>query len=401
MTGAFAFRAVDAAGRSQKGVEEGSDPKAVLDALARRGMVVLELVPTESGAAPAGSRRGARRQEVLEFTRAMAALLPAGLPLARALSAAALLTSGELALTINAIKSRVERGESLAATLAQHSTLFPPLYIGLVRAGERSGRIAESFERLAKHLERDGDLRARLISAAIYPALLAAAGGIAVCALLFFVLPRFADLLSDAGARLPASTRLLLDLSALLRHAWPLLLLFPLAVAGAISWMRRSESGRETAARLWLRLPLIAALRRQALGARFARLLGILLGGGAPLLTALGDVGDCLADPLARRDAERIRSRVREGIALRVAVDEGGLYPPILGRLVGVGEQSGRMPEFLLKAADLLEERTERTTQRLAALAEPVMIVFFGLLVGGVALALLQAIYGMNAGSFR
>lgn len=401
MTGAFAFRAVDAAGRSQKGVEEGSDPKAVLDALARRGMVVLELVPTDSGTTSASAPRGTRRQEVLEFTRAMAALLPAGLPLARALSAAALLSNGELAVTIGAIKSRVERGEPLAATLAQHHSLFPPLYIGLVRAGERSGRLAESFERLARHLERDGELRARLISAAIYPALLAAAGGVAVCALLFFVLPRFADLLSDAGAALPASTRLMLDLASLLRRSWPFLLVLPLAIGGLLSWTRRSETGRETAARLWLRLPLIAALRRQALGARFARLLGILLGGGAPLLTALGDVGECLADPLARRDAERIRGRVREGVALRVAVDEGGLYPPILGRLVGVGEQTGRMSEFLLKAADLLEERTERTTQRLAALAEPVMIVFFGLVVGGVALALLQAIYGMNTGTFR
>lgn len=401
MTSAFAFRAVDAAGRPHKGVEEGSTAQAVLDALSRRGMVVLELAPTDPTALGSRGTSGARRQEVLEFTRAMAALLPAGLPLARALGAAALLTSGELANTIGTIRSRVERGEPLAATLAQHGTLFPPLYIGLIRAGERSGRLAESFERLAKHLERDGELRARLISAAIYPALLAVAGGVAIVVLLFFVLPRFADLLADAGATLPASTRLLLDAAVLLRNRWPLLLLIPIAVASSVTWMQRSDPGREAAARLCLRLPLIAGLRRHALGARFSRLLGILLGGGAPLLTALGDVTDCLADPLARREAERIRARVREGVALRVAVEEGGLYPPILARLVGVGEQSGRMAEFLLKAADLLEERTERTTQRLAALAEPVMIVFFGLVVGGVALALLQAIYGMNTGSFR
>jgi len=127
----------------------------------------------------------------------------------------------------------------------------------------------------------------------------------------------------------------------------------------------------------------------------------VLLGGGAPLVSALDDSLECLDDPLARDEVARIRSRVREGAALRSALGEGDLFPPVLTQLVAVGEESGRLQDFVLKAADILEERAERSVQRLVALAEPAMILIFGGIVGFVALSLLQAIYSVNAGSFR
>ena len=128
---------------------------------------------------------------------------------------------------------------------------------------------------------------------------------------------------------------------------------------------------------------------------------GVLLGGGAPLLTALDDTVESIGDPIAREDVVRIRTSVREGASLRQAISDGALFPPLLAQLVAVGEESGRLREFLLKAADIFEDRTERSTQRLATLAEPAMIVVFGIIVAFVALSLLQAIYGINAGSFR
>jgi type II secretory pathway component PulF len=127
----------------------------------------------------------------------------------------------------------------------------------------------------------------------------------------------------------------------------------------------------------------------------------VLLGGGAPLLAALDDTIVSIGDPLARDDAERIRTRVREGVSLRAAVAESAVYPPLLAQLIGVGEDAGQLRTFLLKAAEIFEERTERVTQRLAALAEPAMIVMFGAVVAFVALSLLQAIYGINANSFK
>jgi type II secretory pathway component PulF len=219
--------------------------------------------------------------------------------------------------------------------------------------------------------------------------------------LLFFVLPRFVTLLEGTGAQLPASTRIMLSVSAMLNRFWFLLVLAPAGIALLLAWFNQSAQGRYVASRLLLGLPLVNTLRRYALAARFSRLVGVLIGGGAPLLTALDDTVESLADPVARADAERIRTLVREGSSLRAAVAESPVFPPLLAQLIGVGENAGRLREFMLKAADIFEERTERATQRLATLAEPAMIVIFGAVVATIALSLLQAIYGINAGSFR
>jgi len=395
---AFAYRAVDRSGKRLRGAEDASSPKAMTLTLEARGLVVVDVA--ECSADPKPGVFG-NQQAVLEVTRAVAALLRAGLPLARALGAAAHVASGDTATATQAVRARVERGESLATALAAHPALFSPLYVGLVRAGERSGDLAGAFARLADQLERDERLRSRLLSLSVYPLILAGAGSVALAVLAFFVLPRFAELLQGTGATLPRSTAFVLWAAGTLKGGWPVLLAIVVAVPLLFSWARRTEEGRRAAARLLLELPLIRTLRRQALGARVARLIGVLLGGGAPLLAALDEAVECLPDPLARDELTRIRTRVREGGALHRAFAEGGFFHPLLSQLVAVGEESGRLQEFLVKAAEIFEERTERGAQRLVTLLEPAMIVTFGGVVALVALSVLQAIYGVNAGVYR
>ncbi len=395
----FAYQAVDVAGRRVKGREEAPSPLALTRGLEARGLVVIDVdeAPPERN----GGIRFGQRQDVLELTRAVAALLKAGLPLARALGAAAHVATGATRDAATAVRARVERGESLAAALVAYPGLFSPLYVGLVRAGERSGDLGEAFAKLAEQLEREERLRARLFSLSIYPIVLATAGTVALCILAFFVLPRFAELLRGTGATLPRSTALVLGVAAALKRGWPLLAALAVAVPMIVPWMRRTEEGRRLTARLLLEIPVIRGLRQQALGARVARLVGVLVGGGAPLLAALEQSAECLPDPLARDELTRIRGRVREGIALHTALGETGFFHPLLPQLVAVGEDSGRLQEFLLKAAEIFEERTERGAQRLVTLLEPAMILSFGLLVAVVALSVLQAMYGMNAGVYR
>ena len=398
----YAYQAVSGSGQRMKGLENAASPGALSRVLEDRGLLVLAVEESSDAAGAAGGLfRFGRRREVLEVTRAMAALLPVGMPLAQALNASAGVASGDVRSALNEVRVHVERGETLSSALAAYPRLFSPLYVGLVRAGERSGDVDAAFARLSETLERDEQLRGRVLSASIYPLLLACAGTVAVTVLLFFVLPRFVGLLAGSGARLPASTQFLLDVSTALHRFWPALLLAPLGVAALLTWVRSTAEGRRVGANAMLAIPFVGTLRRYALAARFSRLAGVLLGGGAPLLSALDDTIESLGDPVAKDDAVRIRTRVREGSSLRAALAASPIYPPLLAQLVGVGEDAGQLRDFLLKAADIFEERTERATQRLATLAEPAMIVTFGIVVAFVALSLLQAIYGINASSFK
>jgi type II secretory pathway component PulF len=396
----FAYEAVDAAGRRQRGRLMADSAAALAKSLEDRGLLVLQ-VAESSGAAGTSWWRPGRTREVLEFTRAMASLLPVGMPLARALDAATGVTTKDVAEAVADVRSRVERGVPLADALAEHRRLFNSLYVGIIRAGERSGDLDSAFARLAEQLEREEQLHARITSAAIYPLLLASAGTIAVCVLVFFVLPRFVTLLEGSGATLPPTTRALLTVTAVVQRGWPALAMIPFAVAALAAWVRNTDEGARAWSRLLLALPLVRTLRQYALSARFARLLGVLLGGGAPLLPAIDDTMESIGDPIARDDIARVRAMVREGSSMRQAVGESPLFSPLLAQLIGVGEEAGDLRTFLVKSADIFEERTERATQRVAALAEPAMIVVFGAIVAFVALSLLQAIYGINASSFR
>ncbi len=397
---AFAYEAIDLVGKRKRGNAEAATAAALARTLEGQGLMVLE-VQERSETPGGGGFKPGRKREVLEVTRAMAALLPAGMPLAQSLGASINVAGPELKGVLQTIKSRVERGDSLALALQAYPHLFSALYVGLVRAGEKSGQLDQAFKRLAVQLERDAALRSKIVSSMIYPMLLATVGSIAVVVLLMFVLPKFVELLQGSGAALPTSTAILLSVSNVMRQFWYVLALIPVGGFVFAGWVKGNEQGQRFVSKATLLLPGFKTFRQNSIAARFARVVSVLLHGGAPLLTALDDAIGSLTDPLARDDTVRIRQRVREGVSLRQSIAESELFPLLLTQLVGVGEEAGRLTDFLEKAADIFEERTERAAQRLATIAEPAMIMIFGSIVALVALSLLQAIYGVNATSFE
>jgi type II secretory pathway component PulF len=396
----FGFVAIDSAGGTRRGTRDAPTQSALAESLEREGLFVLDIgdeSATRARSLFAGFGSGAA---LLDATRALAALLPAGLPLARSLDAAARLSSGATATAFGDVRVRVERGDSVAVAMAAHPELFPAHYVGLVRAGERAGDLGAAFARLADQLERESQLRSKVLSAMLYPLILTVAGGAAVFVLLMVVLPNFAALLQGTGARLPRSTQLVLGASAVLRRFWIVIPVVIAAGGAALLSARQSPAGRIAIARVLDAIPIVRALRRDAIAARFARLTGTLLASGAPLLSALDDTIASLGDALAEAALSRIRASVRDGATLHAAIAAESSFPPLLAQLTAVGEESSQLSVFLLKAAQLFEERSDRTTQRLVALTEPAMIIVFGVVIGFIALSLLQAIYSVNAGSF-
>jgi general secretion pathway protein F len=393
------YRALTRAGAREAGVVEAPTPDAAAATLRSRGLIVLDVSATEKSTGFFSGR--IRSADLAEFTSALSALLPAGLPLARALSVARDIAPVPLHGALADVQTRVERGSTFADALAAHPNAFPASYVGLVRAGERAGSLANAVGRLADAIESEQEFRAKIVTAAIYPTLLAFVGGAAILVLLVVVLPRFGALFTASGSALPASTALVLSLSAGMRaYALPIIIAL-IALAAFTLWIATSRDAAETRSRLLLATPLVSHFYREVLAARTARVIAILLGGGAPFIVALDDAAKSIDDPSAQREVLRIRARVREGSSPTNAVAEGTLFPPVFARLVAAGEESSQLESFFTKAADLFEERAKRSASRFVALAEPALIVAFGLMVGLIALALVQAIYGINLTPMR
>ena len=416
------YQAADARGTMTRGEIDAVSAEAAVDALRRRSLWVIDLEPTRgasasavlsSGSAAASaaasarpvrsldrlSRRTTDREESLAIlTRSVATLLESGVPLERALAFAA---SGETDArwqqVFRGLQTAVTRGESLSEAAARVEAL-PRAFAPLLAAAEASGSMAATFARIADDLEARSQLRARVRAALVYPTLLALASTVGTLVILVVVVPRFADLIAGAGGTVPASTRLLIARSAQRsRFGW--LLAIGVLLAGTAVRQSLQEVGRRRrwhAARLgW---PLVGRFEREQAAAGYLSTLAIALESGVPLLRAMalarGTVGNAaLAEQLAGAEAV-----VRDGGAVSGALS--GSLPPLATRLLEAGEQGGALAPLARRAATAAGDQVQRVITGAVSLIEPVMILGFGGVVGFVALALLQAIYGINASSF-
>ncbi len=399
MTVRFRYRAATPAGQVIEGVLHGASRQTVLAELQRQR---LYPVSVDEVAAPTAERSGSRlgrRAAVALWTRSMATLLGAGVPLDRALA----FGDGSaghrgLADALREVRRAVQGGAGLAQALARHPRYFDALFVATIEAGESSGALDAVFERLSDHLEESAELRSQVQSALIYPLLMAVVGAAGIFVLLGFVIPRFAEILSDAGGELPLTARLLIAASTIVAKGWWAGLLLGVVAAYAIS----AASTRPTARRRWdatrLRLPWIGDFERKYLTARFARTLGLLLKSGIPVLPALGIARASAPNLVLQEGVDRASAAVSEGSALAPAL--AGTLPPLALQMIAVGEESGRLEELCLRVADAYDGQVRRTLRTMIALIEPAMILVFGALVGFVALAMLQAIYGINLTTF-
>lgn len=391
----FVVRAVDARGRSIRTSAEATSSDVLQARLAKDGVYPLSVEPQGSGSR-GGSIRGSKGAAI---ARQLAALLEADLPLAQALELAMEAALGESErASLCRVLERIEDGGRLAEALGEPPALFPPVGLGMISAGERGGSLAAAFVRLADYLEHREEQRRRVLAALSYPLFMLVAGVAACAVLVAIVLPRFSEMLAAAGVELPATTALLLGTGDLLADYGGWLFLAAAGAAVAITVALRRQRVRRVFHDALLSLPFIGGWRRSTAAIHSGQALSSQLSEGVPLLAALEGTASASTDLAAGDRLRRATSAIREGRSLSAALAEVEVFPLTFVRMVRIGERSGAVASLMHRAALLEEQEIDRRMQRLIRYLEPAMIIGFGGFIGFVAVALLQAVYGVHGG---
>lgn len=386
----FRYEAARADGALVHGTLEATTVPDVTGVLSARGLYPLRVEPERR---PAFQRRVSARAQATVF-ESLASLLEAGVPLQQALAGTERVATGSLRPAVARLGTRVREGTSLGAALAADDVPFSSVAIGLVRAGERGMGLGAALLRAAAQLEREAETAARIRAALAYPLLLLVIGCASVGLITVFIVPRFVALLGDLDQTLPPATRVLMTVSEIARQYGVMIAI--IGVGAAISASRIAQQ-RLAAWHDWLlRLPLIGPIRHALATARAARTLGALLGTGTPALAALEIARDASGDAAMAARLRDAKARVAEGAGLAAALDATRALTPAAQQLAAIGDQSGRLPRLLAKAAELEDREAERRLKTLVGFVEPALILTFAGIVAFVAAALLQAVYSLR-----
>jgi general secretion pathway protein F len=402
---AFRFEALDAAGKSTTGLLEADNARAARSQLRAQSLVPLAVQPvvagqgTTSGGSPKLqlSRRVFSTTGLTVWTRQLAGLVGSGLQLERALSALADEAEDVRQRELIAhLKSEVNAGSSFARALGTAPREFDDVYRGVVAAGEQSGALGGVLERLADDLEDRQALRAKLIGATLYPAIVSLIAMVIVVFLVTYVVPQVAQVFTSSKRALPWLTVAMLGLSAFVRN-WGWLIVTACVAGGAGLWFAlRNEAFRERFDAAWLTLPLVGRLARGYNAARFAGTLAMLAGAGVPILKALQAAAETLGNRAMRADAMEALVQVREGAPLASALAGKKRFPALLSMFSRLGEQTGQLPQMLDRAARQLGGEVQRRAIAVATILEPLLIVAMGGVVMLIVLAVLLPIIQLN-----
>ena len=395
----FTYRALAADGGERRGRLEADDLAA-----AQRAVEALGLVPlaVEGGGAAEGITVRVPQAQVLAFARSLGGLLAAGVPLSRALAVLEREASHAGARSAwSQIHARVRDGDSLAKAMASQGHLFPPVFLAMVRAGEAGGFLGLVLDQVADYLEKSRELVGRVTAALVYPVLLAVIAGAVVAFLLTWFIPRFATLFASFHRELPLITRIIQQASGILVHyGWILVLLIVAAVVG-FRWAVADPRGAAAWERLQFALPVIRTVRAALARVRFCRMLGTLLKAGVPLINALQVARESVGSVVMTAALAEAGERIRQGVSLSQALRQGpghplhALLPPTALEVLAVAEDSGHLPQELLRLADVAERDLDRHLRTAVSLAEPLLLLVMAAIVGAIVVGMLMPIFDL------
>jgi type IV pilus assembly protein PilC len=324
-------------------------------------------------------------------TRQLATLIEAGMPLLRSLRVLGeQAESGVLKQTLAEMAVAIENGCSLADAVSQHPKTFNALYVNMVKAGEVGGALEITLSRLAEFMEKSKKIKGKVTSAMFYPCAVMLVAIVIIIILVTYVVPRFKEVFDGLlnGAPLPAFTRFIFDLSTNLTHHLPRVLLIAAATGAAMAFAVRTSIGRRLLDRFKLTMPVLGPLFRKAAISRFARTLGTLIGNGVPILQALTIVKETAGNVIVGGIISRVHDNVKQGDPMAPTLKTSGVFPPMVAGMVDVGEQTGALPDMLMKIADNYDDEVDNAASAMTSLLEPIMIVFLAVVVGSIVIAM-------------
>ncbi len=388
----FTYKARTRQGEILQDILEGTDTMAVASELRQQGLLVIDI--KEQGVGQKDLLEPFKKVKLMDlvvFTRQFSTMINAGLPIVRALYILSEQTDNpKLREVVVLVRKDVEAGLALSEALEKHPKVFSKLYVEMVRAGEIGGILDEVLLRIATQLEGDQELRRKVKSAMTYPSVVLVLAVLAASFMLIFIVPVFAKMFEDLGGTLPLPTRVAMGLSDVLTSVFGILI-YGALIGGVIGFLRwiKTESGRKVWGRASLKIPLkVGDVIRKVALARFARTLGTLSAAGVPILQAIEITAASSGNWVMENALLKSRDAIREGIPIHKPLEGEPVFPPMVTRMIAVGDETGDMDGMLGKIAQFYESEVDATVKALTSIIEPLMIVVVGGIVGGIIVAM-------------
>ena len=392
----FAYTARNASGDIMNGEREGKSRDEVVNFLRTQRLTPVKIEEKAKKAGGVNWGGAPQTKDVVIFTRQFATMINSGLPLVQSLDILKNQSENKaLQQVVGAVLYDVESGQTLADAMRNHPKTFTDLYVNMVAAGEAGGILDTILLRLATFLEKADALKRKIKGAMIYPGVIFTVAGIAVTVLLLFVIPTFQRMFESAGVPLPGPTQFVVQLSKLLQAYWWAMGLSIIAFIFLLKQYYKTPGGQLVLDRLLLHLPVLGPLQRKAAIARFTRTLGTLVSSGVSILDGLEITARTAGNRVLHDAIMESRNSIAGGETISEPLKRCGVFPPMVVSMINVGEQTGGLDEMLTKIADFYDEEVDAAVEALLAAMEPIMIVFLGVVVGGMIIAMYLPIFDM------
>ncbi|WP_444893046.1 type II secretion system F family protein [Microbulbifer sp. TRSA001] len=394
----YIYKGIDSKGAKVEGEINGTSP-ALIKAQLRKQGIIANRVQKKPKPLFGGGKGKVKPADIAIFTRQMATMMKAGVPLVQSFEIVADGSDNQaLKDLILKIRDEVASGTGFAESLRKHPLYFDDLFCNLVASGEQSGALETMLDRIATYKEKTESLKAKIKKAMTYPIAVVVVAVIVTSILLIKVVPQFAQTFAGFGADLPAFTQLVVNISDWMQANWFFALLtVVLAITGIIEVKKRNKKVAEFFDKLMLRIPILGTITYNSIAARFARTMSTTFSAGVPLIDALKSVAGATGNCVYEEATLKIRDSVATGVPLNLAMRQSGLYPTMLIQMTAIGEESGALDEMLGKAADFYEEAVDNLVDNLTTLLEPMIMAVLGILVGGLMVAMYLPIFNLGS----